>query len=63
MKSSKTYIEDELYAVAPLPVMEGGNGQFRMQITSELGKTRWLNITPRQFWAIELALLSSLDGE
>jgi len=56
-----TYIEQELYAVAPLPVLENLNGQFRMQIRSERGATRWLNITPQQFKDIEDVLLRTLD--
>ena len=56
-----SYIEQEMFAVAPLPVLAGHNGQFRMQIRSERGATRWLNITPEQFAAIEEVLLRSLD--
>ena len=56
-----TYIEQEMYAVAPLPVLAGLNGQFCMQIRSERGATKWLNITPRQFAAIEEVLLRELD--
>ena len=57
----RTYIEQEMYAVAPLPVLQNLNGQFCMQIRSERGATNWLNITPRQFSDIEKVLLSSLD--
>lgn len=56
-----TYIEQEMYAVAPLPVLAGLNGQFSLQIHSERGATKWLNITPRQFAAIEEILLQSLE--
>lgn len=56
-----TYIEQEMYAVAPLPVLQDLNGQFCMQIRSERGATRWLNITPQQFAAIEEVLLRSLE--
>ena len=55
------YLENELYHVAPLPVMEGGNGQFSMQIRSEKGNTRWIDITPKQFAAMETALLMALE--
>lgn len=58
----RTYIEQEMYAVAPLPVLAGLNGQFCMQIRSERGATRWLNITPQQFCDIEYILLHSLDS-
>jgi hypothetical protein len=54
-----TYIEQEMFVVAPLPVLQNLNGQFCMQIRSERGATRWLNITPRQFAAIEEILLQS----
>jgi hypothetical protein len=56
-----TYIEQEMFAVAPLPVLQDLNGQFCMQIRSERGATKWLNITPEQFAAIEEVLLRSLD--
>lgn len=56
-----TYLEAELYAVAPLPVLENLNGQFCMQIRSEKGATKWLNITPQQFRDIEEILLRSVD--
>lgn len=58
------YIEAELYTVAPLPVdgiKDNLNGQFRMQIRSEKGATKWLNITPQQFRDIEEILLRSVD--
>ena len=48
----RTYIEQEMYAVAPLPVL---------QIRSERGATKWLNITPQQFYDIEEILLRELD--
>lgn len=52
-----TYIEAEMFSVAPLPLAEGENGQFKMQIRSDLGSTKWLNITNDQFKAIEAILL------
>ena len=58
------YIEAELYTVAPLPVdgiKDNLNGQFCMQIRSEKGATKWLNITPQQFRDIEEILLRSVD--
>ena len=58
----RPYIEQEMYAVAPLPVLQNLNGQFCMQIRSERGATKWLNITPQQFADIENILLSSLDS-
>ena len=63
MNATERYLNNELYAVAPLPVLEGGNGQFIIKIESDRGATRWLNITPKQFEAIENALLAALDGD
>ena len=51
------YIEQQLYRVAPLPLNDV-NGQLRLKLHSERGETNWLNITPEQFKAIELALLA-----
>lgn len=56
-KQEIRYVEAQMETVAPLPVMEGGNGQFKLQITSERGKTNWLNITNDQFKAIEAIML------
>ncbi len=53
------YIESQFYAVAPLPVLSGDNGQFRLKITSERGETKWINITPEEFKAIERMLFES----
>ena len=52
------YIEQQLYRVAPLPLNGDGNGQLRLKLHSERGETNWINITPAQFKAIELALLA-----
>ena len=57
----RTYIEQEMYAVAPLPVLQDLIGQFSLQIRSERGATKWLNITPQQFYDIEEILLRELD--
>lgn len=54
-----TYIESQFYAVAPLPVLSGDNGQFRLKITSERGETKWINITPEEFKVIERVLFES----
>lgn len=53
------HIEQQLYRVAPLPLNGDGNGQLRLKLHSERGETNWLNITPEQFKAIELALLDN----
>ena len=52
------YIEQQLYRVAPMPLNSDGNGQLRLKLHSERGETNWINITPEQFKAIELALLA-----
>ena len=54
-----TYIESQFYAAAPLPVLSGDNGQFRLKITSERGETKWISITPEEFKAIERVLFES----
>ena len=54
-----SYIESEFYAVAPLPVLSGDNGQFRLKITSERGETKWISITPEEFKAIERVLFET----
>ena len=54
-----TYIESQFYAVAPLPVLSGDNGQFRLKITSERGETKWISITPEEFKAIERVLFET----
>ena len=54
-----TYIESQFYTVAPLPVLSGDNGQFRLKITSERGETKWISITPEEFKAIERVLFES----
>lgn len=54
-----SYIEKELYAVSPFPIVEGSaNGQFRVKFTSGTDKhnkreTKWMNLTAEQFKAIE----------
>ena len=62
ISATERYITNELFAVAPLPVSEGQNGQFKIQLVSERGRTKWLNITPAQYKKIEEVLLSSLDS-
>ena len=56
-KTTSKYREAELMAVAPLEVLKGSNGQFTIQILSERGKTKYLNITPQEFKYIEKILL------
>lgn len=54
------YLEGELLSVAPLPVNDCG--QFKMKIVSELGRTKWMNITPEQFREIENVLYGIPPG-
>ena len=53
------YRTAELYVVCPLPVNTGENlnGQIKLQIHSERGKTKWLNISSEEFKQIERILL------
>lgn len=60
-KEDKTYLTNEMLQVCPLPVMEEGNGIIKIQVVSERGSTHWLNITPRQFLAIEKILIKAED--
>jgi len=57
-KLTAKYREAELMIVAPLEVLKGSNGQFALQLTSERGKTKYLNITPQEFKNIEKILLN-----
>jgi len=56
-KLTERYRFNELMAAAPHEVLKGSNGQFAIQLTSEMGKTKYLNITPQEFKAIEKILL------
>jgi len=56
-KFTEKYRFNELMAVAPHEVLKGSNGQFALQLTSEQGKTKYLNITPQEFKYIEKILL------
>ena len=51
------YRDDEFEACCPLTVLGGLNGQIKIQIVSERGKTKWLNISPEEFIGIERVLL------
>lgn len=55
------YVEAQLMQVCPLPVNECGI--IRIQIISEKGKTKWMNITPDQFKQIENVLLGIHNGK
>jgi hypothetical protein len=53
-------ISNEMLYVAPLPIESGENGQFRIAITSDKGKTKWINISSDTFKQIERILLESV---
>ena len=50
------YLNQQFIKVAPLPILGEFNGQFKVQLSSDKGKTNYINITPAQFKAIELLL-------
>ena len=53
------YVANELIYVAPLPIQDGDNGQFKLQLVSDSGRTKWLNISNEQMEAIEWILLGN----
>ena len=57
MAINTNYISTELIHVAPLPIQDGENGQFKLQLVSDSGRTKWLNISKEQMEAIEWILL------
>jgi hypothetical protein len=52
------YISEQMLRVCPLPVES--NGTIRLQLTSEHGKTNYLNLTPYQFRIVEQVLLGEI---
>ena len=53
------YIENQFFAVMPLPPDSEHLGQIRIKLQSKHGVTNWLNIAPRDFLAIERILMDS----
>ena len=53
------YIENQFFAVMPLPPDSKHLGQIRIKLQSKHGGTNWLNIAPRDFLAIERILMDS----
>lgn len=53
MKALMNYMDSQLLQVAPLPVLSGNNGQFKIKVISDKGQTNWLNVTSEQFKKIE----------
>ena len=51
------YIETQLERACPLPADHEAIGQISIQIHTQMGKTNFLNITPRQLGLIEEILL------
>lgn len=49
------YLENEFFYCCPFPLEKCGT--IKMQIQSIHGKTKWFNITPEQFKAIENVLV------
>ena len=58
MSTEYNYYADQLLKVCPFPVEK--NGIIRIQLTSEHGKTNYLNLTPYQFRIVEQVLLGEI---
>ena len=56
INQSASYIEAQTLQVAPLPILDGSNGQFKIQVRSDRGQTKWINITAEQYRWIEYVL-------
>ena len=52
------YYADQLLKVCPFPVEK--NGIIRLQLSSEQGKTHYMDITPIQFRLIEKVLIGEI---
>lgn len=55
-----TFLESEFLSCCPVPVKDCGS--VRMLVKSDLGSTKWLNITPEQFKAIENILVYKFEA-
>ena len=58
MTTTYKYISDQMLRVCPLPVES--NGIIKLQLTSEHGKTHYMNISPDQFRLIEKVLMGEI---
>lgn len=58
MSTEYNYYADQLLKVCPFPVEK--NGIIRLQLTSEHGKTHYMNISPDQFRLIEKVLMGEI---
>jgi hypothetical protein len=62
LSETRRYREQELLAAVPFPVLpENKNGIIKIQICSDKGKTRYMNITPDEFKRIESILTTGKD--
>lgn len=52
------YYSNQLLKVCPFPVEQ--NGIIRLQLSSQQGKTNYMDITPDQFRLIERVLLGEI---
>ena len=59
-EATKKYREAELYTACPFPADSKWAGIIRLQIQTDAGKTRWLNISPEEFRAIERMLTEGI---
>ena len=53
------FVEKQLYQIAPFPIGNNLNGQFRVKFSSGKGETVWMNLTAEQFKAIERFIVDS----
>jgi hypothetical protein len=58
MTTNYNYYADQLLKVCPFPVEK--NGIIRLQLSSEQGKTNYMDITPTQFRLIEKVLMGEI---
>ena len=58
MSTEYNYYADQLLKVCPFPVEK--NGIIRLQLSSEQGKTHYMDITPIQFRLIEKVLMGEI---
>lgn len=52
------YIEKELFAACPMPPADCGT--LRIQMRSDHGSTKWLNVTPEEWKQIERILFQRI---
>lgn len=52
----RSYREKELFHAVPLNPNHDRVGTIKLQVVSDLGRTKWLSITPDEFRQIEAIL-------